>query len=459
MRLHPPIPEIPDDNPYLNDLFVRKEFGDSLFSLFKATDEGIVLCVGAPWGEGKTTFARMWMADLRKRNVHCVYFDAYEHDYSDDPFISFCAEIISLSAEAFAKSDAIQALKEDFRSKARRLGGKLLCTGTRIGVKALTLGILKDSDIDALNSIRTDLADSSSSAASAAVDKAIEEHTSVKGSITEFRGRLAALAKAVRAAQGFPLVIVVDELDRCRPDFALSLIERIKHLFSTDDVSFLLLANAKQLQNYVRTVYGSDVDAPNYLHKFFTLYAELPRKRGDTHENDYSKYVRRLSDHYGIGRERDLDSFMPRLIQHYGFSLREMERCFAMLAMYYAQLPANRPSNDAIVGFLAVTHLRFPDVFAGLAAGNVSYDALAKATGIDRIARTDYLRFPAEWFLGVLKFLLLTEEQYKALGKDDAIHAHGQWFRRCDIERAHVIPFFCSELVRFSMCEAHDNPV
>lgn len=451
MKLHPPLIEIPDDNPYFNDLFNRKEFGASLFSLLRSFEEGIVLCIDAPWGEGKTTFARMWIADLKNRGTQCIYFDAYEHDYSDDPFIPFCGEIIALAGKAFESSDAIQALKEDFRSKAKRLGGKLLCTGTRIGVKALTLGILRDSDIDALDSLRADLADTSSIAASAAVGKAIEEYATAKSALDEFRERLAKLAEAVRAAQGFPLVVIVDELDRCRPDFALALIERIKHLFSTENVSFLLLANMGQLQNYVKTIYGRDVDATNYLLKFFTLSADLPRNRGDTHDNDYSKYVQRLTKHYGIEGRSDLHSFLPCLFQHYGFSLREMERCFAHLSLYFAQLPENRLSNDPVVAFLTIVRLRFPTIFARLAAGSLSYEELAQATGIAGIARKDYLRFPTDWFVGILKFLLLTEEQFKALDAQDDIRRYGQWLFRYNIDRTKVMPFFCSELTLFKL--------
>jgi hypothetical protein len=451
MKLHPPRIEVSDNAPYSNDLFDREEFGASIFSLFKSVEDGIVLCVGAPWGEGKTTFARMWMADLKKRRAQCIYFDAYEHDYSDDPFVPFCAEIISLAGQAFKGSDAIKALKKDFCSKAKQLGGKLLCTGTRIGVKALTLGILNDSDIDALNNIKTDLADSASSAASAAVGKAIEEYNSAKGALAEFRDCLAKLAKAVRTEQGFPLVIIVDELDRCRPDFALALIERIKHLFSTENVSFLLLANTEQLQNYVRTVYGPDMDAPNYLHKFFTLSTDLPRNRADTHNNDYSKYVQHLISHYGINGSKTLNNSLPCLFQHFGFSLREMERCFAMLSLYFAHLPKNQLSDDLVVAFLAIVRLRFPDVFAKLAGGSLSYEELARATGIDSIASKEYLHFPTGSFLGMLKFLMLTEEQFKALDEGDDIRRHSQWLFRYNWDRTKIMAFFCSELVRFRM--------
>ncbi len=98
MKLHPPSPVIPDNDPYANDLFERKELGDSLTSLFRNLEESTVVCVDAPWGDGKTTFANMWIADLLHQGKNCIYFDAYEHDHCDDPFVAFCAEIVSLFA-------------------------------------------------------------------------------------------------------------------------------------------------------------------------------------------------------------------------------------------------------------------------------------------------------------------------------------------------------------------------
>jgi predicted KAP-like P-loop ATPase len=254
MKLQPPVVQISPENPYSQDLFNRKDFGDSLSSLISNIEDNIVLCIDAPWGDGKTTFAKMWTADLLRQGKHCIYFDAYEHDYSDDPYVSFCTEIISLAETAFDGISAIQKLKEDFKTKAKRIGGKLLCTGTRIGVKAFTLGIIKDSDIDALSSIKEDLADSSSVAISNYVGKAFDDYASSKESLSDFRAKLTALGAAVKEEQELPLLIVVDELDRCRPDFALSLIERIKHLFSTKNVCFVLLVNLAQLQNYVKTI-------------------------------------------------------------------------------------------------------------------------------------------------------------------------------------------------------------
>jgi len=451
MKLHPPVIEIPPEDPYQKDLFARKQFGDSLFSLFSALEESTVLCIDAAWGEGKTTFAQMWMADLKKQGMECIYFDAYANDYSDDPFVSFCAEIISLSETAFPDCPEIQSRKEDFRRRAKRVGARLASVGTRIGVKAVTLGVLKDSDIDALESIRQDIANSSSAALSSLVEQAINDHSEWKDGIVEFRKNLSVLGAAVRKRQALPLLIVIDELDRCRPDFALSLIERVKHFFSAPNISFVLLANMEQLQNYVKAVYGSEVDARKYLHKFFTLSTDLPQNRRDTHDNDHVKYFRKLVEHYEIDDQRDLDPYLVRLFQHYAFSLREMEQCLAILTLYFASLPPGRISHNVVVSFLAMLRLRFPEVFRLLAEGRMSYAELIEATGVDRIERADYTNFSKDSFLGILKFLLITDEEYQELDEKDGVRFSAQWLNRWTIDRLKVMPLFCAELCRFNI--------
>lgn len=77
MRLKPPEPDISGDDPYSEDLFERKPFGDSLTLLFSKMDESIVLSIESCWGDGKTTFAKMWIADLEKQGKTCIYYDAY----------------------------------------------------------------------------------------------------------------------------------------------------------------------------------------------------------------------------------------------------------------------------------------------------------------------------------------------------------------------------------------------
>src|SRR5262249_39811411 len=134
------------------------------------------------------------------------------------------------------------------------------------------------------------------------IEKKIENYAGEKNALKSFKESLAKLAAKVREEQGFPLTIIVDELDRCRPDFALGLLERIKHLFDVDGVAFVLLVNREQIEGYVQTVYGNK-DACDYLLKFGNPFIDLPSQQSQ-HSYQYEKgnreYCDKLFDHYGL---------------------------------------------------------------------------------------------------------------------------------------------------------------
>ncbi|PRY77226.1 KAP-like P-loop domain-containing protein [Yoonia maritima] len=96
----------------------------------------------------------------------------------------------------------------------------------------------------------------------------------------QFRAALTSLTEP--NADGTPqkkLVIVIDELDRCRPDYALQLLEVIKHFFATPGIHFVLGTNMQELANSVRARYGAGIDADRYLHKFVQI--TMPMKQSN----------------------------------------------------------------------------------------------------------------------------------------------------------------------------------
>ena len=72
------------------------------------------------------------------------------------------------------------------------------------------------------------------------------------------------------------LLIIVDELDRCNPSFAIKLLERIKHYFDNDRVTFLFSVNLAELQISIRKYYGEEFNASRYLERFFDIRIPLP---------------------------------------------------------------------------------------------------------------------------------------------------------------------------------------
>ena len=78
-------------------------------------------------------------------------------------------------------------------------------------------------------------------------------------------GALAASIDAMDASQTSPIYVIVDELDRCRPSYAIALLEEIKHLFDVPGVIFIIAVHADQLKHSINAVYGANFDSLSYL--------------------------------------------------------------------------------------------------------------------------------------------------------------------------------------------------
>lgn len=118
------------------------------------------------------------------------------------------------------------------------------------------------------------------------------------------------------------IVIVVDELDRCRPEFALKIIESIKHYFDEKGIIVILSINHKEMQSIIKKYYGEDIDANIYLDKIIDIYLKVP----DFVIDDYLKYI------FG---HNTTNAIMPNaiktLIVKYNFSLRQINRYIGAL--------------------------------------------------------------------------------------------------------------------------------
>jgi hypothetical protein len=283
-----PLSEYPNPT-FANDLLGRQGFGERLLGLVKSASAGAVLALDAPWGEGKTTFVRMWKNLLEEKGYSAVYLDAFEQDHQEDPFLPLVASILD-AASAKVEDQATLASKIDsLRKKAGQVGVRFSGWLTRLAVRSATLGIIRDTDLEALDDIRTELAGDVSKAVEVAIESRLSTFKAEKNALQEFRLELEALAKAISSSSGGPLVVIVDELDRCRPSFALNLIERIKHVLDVPGVMFLFVLNRPQLEESVRSVYGPGIDAPGYVAKFVHVWCSLPKRGRRGHDTDSRK--------------------------------------------------------------------------------------------------------------------------------------------------------------------------
>lgn len=232
------------------DLWDRKRLGEQLTQYVDRLQVGAVLALDARWGEGKTWFVRHWKKHLEERDHHVIYLDAFANDYLDDPFLVISSEIATKLDQVADKKlvhkfkKAVATVQAGFLTQVPTIIASMISfavTGGLIPFLKIDADKFKDAYDKAINSV----VDNISNTVTEAIQQKIEDYQKEKESLEAFKITLSDLA----ASLDKPLVFVIDELDRCRPDFAIRLIERIKHFFDIKNIVFVLVMNKKAINS------------------------------------------------------------------------------------------------------------------------------------------------------------------------------------------------------------------
>ena len=254
------------------DLLGRADVAKFLQNLLENDNDDIkVVNIDSPWGTGKTFFLERWSRHLREeRGV--VYFNAWEKDYTGDPFISLVSAIRDQLKAQRSLSDDIEDTIQDFTTKAAKA---VLSIAPGLA-KAVSKGVLKkltaveSDEVAALIQAATD--EMADKAVEALIVNSEKDHEAVK----QFREVFEKLVKEVAAEKStedgdFPVYVFIDELDRCRPTYAIELLERIKHFFDVPGCTFIIATDTKQLGHSIKAVYGNEFNSFEYLKRFFDI--------------------------------------------------------------------------------------------------------------------------------------------------------------------------------------------
>ncbi len=263
MRLKVNEIEVPADSPFTNDVLGRKPLVKNLITLLTNSDTPIVFSLNAEWGTGKTVFLKMLAAQLKLSDHKSIYFSAWETDFAADPMLAFLAEIIPALEEIGGKNPA----KKQYADKVIRTGTHLLRHFIPLAVNAATAGLLNGGAIAA-------------KLGEGFAEELLNEYIQAKDEISKFKVEVRKLLSNEDGTTS-KIYILVDELDRCRPSYALELLERIKHLFEIEGLIFVLSMDRKQLAHSVKAVYGSDFSGSEYLRRFINMEYTLPEPNRD----------------------------------------------------------------------------------------------------------------------------------------------------------------------------------
>lgn len=450
MKLVTPSLVIEDSDGFRNDIFQRQQFGEALSNLVINSTDELVISLDGKWGEGKTTFVKMWQGYLKEKGIPSIYIDAFQNDYTDDAFISI-ASAITLYEDQHS-TDAAES--SDFKKKAKKVGVRLLSWTAKVGIKAATLGIIKESDIEALSEIGDDVADDASETVESLVKERLDTHAKETNLIQSFRESLSDLPAKLKDNQNGRLVIIVDELDRCKPSFAVEILEKIKHLFSVKNVVFLLVMNKQQLEEAIKSVYGNNIDAHTYLQKFINVETSTPKRIDDRDNNDIELYVKKLLQVHEIttwGDDEQIFHFLVPLALHFNLSLRQLEKVFTNLAIIYSTSTENHLRVVPIIAFISVVKVVAPNVFADLLLRKVSYSKLCEQLRFRELDKENETERKLIWLMTWISFSTLTESEYQNVDANDPIKRHEQLYVRYSISRERLLPMFCEKLSMFTV--------
>lgn len=250
------------------DTLERSEYARFLTSFLvdKGTDGNYVLNLDAQWGAGKTWFIRRWMHEI-SNTYPTVYIDAWKNDHSGDPFLTVVSEIKS----SLTTKTELSILENNVIKGTWRLMKSIAPEVTKCFIKN-KLGIdTEDLDLD-----------SEADLGSKIVDELLKSHEQANSSAENFKKSIHEWLEAVidtnEGKYAYPLFIFIDELDRCRPNYAIDMLETIKHLFDINNVVFVIATDKEQLSHSICSVYGSGFDATRYLDRFFIRSVTLKKR-------------------------------------------------------------------------------------------------------------------------------------------------------------------------------------
>lgn len=338
---------VESENPFKNDRLNRKPHVDNFTNLLENISSPIVLSVNAPWGQGKTTFLEMLHAQLQSNDHNSIYFSAWETDFASDPLQAFLGEI----------NEKIKALisGDEEKNKAwettKKAGAHILRKGIPALIKVGTAGILDAEKI---------IEDESSKVMEGLTKDFLEEYTKNKEAISKFKS---GVSKILSNEGGTPtrLFIFIDELDRCRPTYAIELLERIKHLLDIEGLVFILAMDKVQLSHSVKAIYGSEFEAIGYLRRFIDIEYTLP-------ESELDSFIDQLYVSFGLNEffqqrmkyqefqydKDNLKDTITLLANSKNLSLREVEQLFAKINLVIQSTAVNTCLYPVLLAFLLV---------------------------------------------------------------------------------------------------------
>lgn len=320
------------------DEFKREEIADNLVKILEADIDVSPIVIDGPWGSGKSEFAHKFINKLKTSDKDCklLYIDSFKYDHIEDPLLMLITQVASILPEGEAK--------KEYMKKAIPM---LKVMGKVVG-KAAVGWLFKENAEKLGEEVSEALSEGSNSILDLGIEKVFNDFENIEKNIGLFKESL------IKVASDTKLVIFIDELDRCRPLFALDLLEKVKHVFDVEGLEFVFVTNLMQLEAMVKKQYGNSIDAEKYLSKFFPTVVQMPtthsRSTYEQERNAFRLFIDKaqacdeLKKHFR--EENTIYLFFEEQFNYDQLSLRDAEKFFNNIKIFNALSEDNHRIGD-----------------------------------------------------------------------------------------------------------------
>lgn len=364
------------------DEFQRRNIAEKAIKLLRSDIDISPMVIDGSWGTGKTEFCHKFINLMKEDETHSIiYIDAFKADHVNEPLMTVLAEII-------------KTLPEDSR---RESFIKKILPAVRFGIKALAKAgvshLLRQDFADVAEDFTDEIEEATDKAIDATAELILKEHVEAEKNLKTLQAALTEIAS------NSPIVIFIDELDRCRPNFAIDMLEIIKHTFDVKNVSFVLITNTQQLKASINHCYGQAVDAQRYLDKFIKFRFEL-----SPHSiRNFRAPVLAASDHFfKLAREKrimtesnltgpNFKEAVKHLIACKSLSLREIETLVRHMQIAQSlsdskKFDANQNFGDILLNLVSIMMICFqPELLLQVKSDVLDASLLGAFLGVKKI--------------------------------------------------------------------------
>lgn len=361
-----------------DDIFHRVDFAKRAMALINShpSEHGAcVISIDAPWGMGKSTFLHMWMNELESYNQDdseyqeplfqrqpnmCIYYNAWEKDYHSNAFVpllfTMCGSLLVEKEEKEEREEKKLTLLQRIVGAGAGILGYFACASTTQdqGLATMVGGLASTATESVMQMFRKEDLNTIS-------ENYLKEIKFRDG----FRNAVSDLAQ-----EAGKLFFFVDELDRCKPLFAIQTLECIKHFFNIPNVVFIFATDISQLAHSVAGVYGQGINAGGYLSKFFDYQLHLPAPN----VYDLLRY-----SYPQISIEREYYGLLNEIIHSVGLTPREMPIIIDQVNTFWRVYQLNNqgfyPSFIVpyLILFLGLKY-RSPDLYQSYFEGSLEWE-------------------------------------------------------------------------------------